>query len=127
MKSYKGRQAPLSVSIKNGVFTVAIGVETLAWAFEQSEDCQGFDDRKAKFLQQYRVTDPDGFAKDVKREFEKEEEDGNTELYKFFDQMCMNALEDGSGFIDYLANTPADTRPFDERAKEWGKNPKIDK
>jgi hypothetical protein len=120
-KTYKGRQAPLKISIKNGAFTVSIGVETLAWAWEHSEDCQDFDDDKNKYMQKYQVTDPDGFANDVKREFEREEEDGNTELYKFFDRMCMNAMEDGSAYIDELSGVPADERPFDERAKKWAK------
>lgn len=123
MKTYKGRKAPLSVSIKNGVFTVAIGVETLAWAFERCPDCQKYDDEEGVFMQDYLVLDPDDFAKDVKHEFEREEEDGTTPLHEFFDKMCMNAVEDGSVNIDEPSNMPADERPFDERAKEWIKSP----
>lgn len=125
-----GRAAPLKVKIKNGVFTVSIGVETLAWGFEHGPECQVFnkdyelideDTEHPEFIQKYSVTDPDEFAEDVLREFEREKEDGTTPLYEFFDKMCMNAVEDGSIAINEPNGLPADEKLFCERVKEWRK------
>jgi hypothetical protein len=117
------KSLPLSVRVTRGVFTVSIGVETLAWAFERCQDCQPLNDsageNEAEFEQKYLITDPDGFARDVKRSFLKEKEDGNTPLYEFFDRMCLDAVDDGSQFIIEPSGMAADDRDFDERASEW--------
>lgn len=115
------REDPLRVVVKGGALTISIGVETLAWAFEQSQDCQPHDDETGKFMQRLLVTNPVGFAADVKREIQREEEDGNTELYKFLDLVCMNAVDDGSVYIEEPEGMEADQRTFEQRAKVWRK------
>lgn len=122
------RDERLSVTVKNGAITISIGVDVLAWAFERSEDCQPFNDgdsESMEFIQRYLVTDTVGFAADVKREMERDDDVGNTELYKFLDRMCMAAVEDGSEHIDEPTNMPRDDRPYDERAKEWHRRPRA--
>lgn len=126
----KSRRAePLRVTVKDGALTISIGVETLAWAFERepqgsqplNEKYDGEDENLPEFVQKYLITNPGGFAMDVKRAMEDEEEDGNTELNKFLDRMCEAAMEDGSEFACEPEDMPADNRSFDDRAKDWRK------
>jgi hypothetical protein len=116
----------LRIAVKNGELTISVGVETLAWAFERLPENQPYneqrgetDDDSPEFLQSLLITNPGGFAVDVKRAMKNEEEDGATELFKFLDNMCQAAVDDGSQFVDEPKGMQADQREFKERAKEW--------
>jgi hypothetical protein len=115
----KNRRAePLKVLVKDGALTVSVGVEALAWGFERCQECQPYDEETGRFKQILLVTDPDGFAKEVRHEFENESEDGTTPLSDFLDRMCMSAVEAGSIYIEETG-TEIEDKSFDERAKDW--------
>jgi hypothetical protein len=72
-------------------------------------------------LQRFLITNPRGFADDVKREIEREDEIGESPVIKFLDDMCMAAVGEGSEYVEEPNNMAADESPFDERAKVWSK------
>lgn len=98
----KRRNKPLSVKItRDGVLTIEIGIETNAYAAlhsEYAESLLGLTDR-AKGRRpdtRFSISNPRGFAFDVKRELLREAEDGSSLLTKLFDEATRNAIEDGS-------------------------------
>jgi hypothetical protein len=46
------------------------------------------------------VTDADGFARDVVREMNREEEDGSTAVHLLFDRAMAEAIEQGSAHVE---------------------------
>ena len=81
--------APLRAEVKDGLLTITIGTETLAWStrHENGGRLEGLrvDRRKHK-----------GFAKDVAREMTREDEIGATPLSDFIDKMVQAAADNGS-------------------------------
>jgi len=88
-------EKPLSVDVENRVLTISIGIETLAFAFEQTEENNPFDGGTNDFKKLYRVTKKQEFADDVRRALCDEREDGSTILTNLLDKACWNAVEDG--------------------------------
>lgn len=86
----------LKTEIKNGVLTISIGLEILAFAIENGPD---WDD-------QYIIDKGDDgkyteFGKSMFYALEKEEEDGTTLVHRLFDGAAEYALEQGfEGFLD---------------------------
>jgi len=87
-----GRDHKLDVAIVDGELRICIGVDTLAWAAENS----------ALWSDPYtlRVTDPDTWAEDVQRELLREEEDGSTDFDELLDGAMRRAAENGSAAIE---------------------------
>lgn len=98
------RNKPLGVRItRDGVLTIEIGIETLAFAslrsnyayecadLERTGNCR--DPREV-----FKVTNARGFALEVKSELLEEAEDGSSLLTNVIDQACQNAVEQGSQF-----------------------------
>jgi hypothetical protein len=75
----------LKVEIKDGVLEISIGVETLAFAIQNSPTWRGG-----------KITDDKKFAEDVLIELLDEDEEGTTAVHKLFDDMAENAINDGS-------------------------------
>jgi hypothetical protein len=99
------KDTPLTIKIENGLFTIQIGIDTLAWAFDHLDSNNPykeigpedeFGDRDWDFVQEYKVVDSEEFAKDVARIMQREEEDGSTPLSNFLDKMCNAAVDYGS-------------------------------
>lgn len=100
----KRRHKPLSVKVtRDGVLTIEIGVETLAFASLRSDfayECadpkrtgNGIDPREV-----FKVTNARGFAVDVKSALLEEAEDGSSLLTNVIDRACQDAVEQGSQF-----------------------------
>ena len=87
---------PLSIELRGRELVIRVGVGTLAWAFEHDTENNQWDDEKNNFIQGWKVSDQKEFAKDVKHEALREEEDGTTPLILFFDQLCRAAADQGS-------------------------------
>ena len=69
---------------------ILIGVDALAWAAEHSDAyCDG-----DKLI--LKVLDGAGFAKDVFRELDREEEDGTTAVHRLLDKAISAAVDNGS-------------------------------
>lgn len=78
---------PLEINITDDVLTISIGVGTLAFAV-QSSDNQWPEDQYIK--------DPRLFAKEFSHQLNQEEEDGTTPVHLMFDNVALEALEQGA-------------------------------
>ena len=85
------RDERLKVEISNGKLLIDIGLDTLAWAAEHSPD---FEDEYYKSM--LKISNIDGFAKDVVRELESEQEDGTTSVHLLLDKAFKGAVDNGS-------------------------------
>jgi hypothetical protein len=87
---------PLRATVEGGRLVISIGVDTLAFAFENGEENNPFNEQANDFERQLRIADPLQFAEDVCRELNDEAEDGSTPFTRFFDSMMEAAVENGS-------------------------------
>jgi len=78
---------PLKCEVKDGCLVISIGVDTLAFADQERL--------------QVKVTNTEGFAKDVARELANEREDGSTILTDVLDTAMEHAADNGSEYIEY--------------------------
>lgn len=76
---------PLRVEVRSGLLAIHIGVDTLAFA---DKERLGYD-----------ITEPNGFAKEVQAELEREREDGSTILTDLLDDAMQKAKDNGSQFM----------------------------
>jgi len=89
---------PLSAKIEGDELVIRIGIGTLAWAaeFEGREPFWDFNEERNKFVQLWKITDDLGWAEDVCREINREEEDGSSPLTNLLDKASEEALDQGS-------------------------------
>jgi len=120
---YYGR--PLNVSIKKGVLTISVGVNTLAYAVafaDWANPCRDVGGRD-EYVRDFAIIDPEQFAKDVASAMLHEREDGSTPLSDFFDKAAQDAVEDGSLGTDdapsggIIHGTFADSEQWSEAVK----------
>jgi hypothetical protein len=76
------KDQPLQIKIKNGLLSISIGIEQLAWAAE----CRPIE---------FKILDMKEFGKDVLEELTREEEDGTTLVNEMLDQAIQNAIDNG--------------------------------
>lgn len=79
-----------AIVIRLPIDVVPVCVDT-AWA-------RGFGDPTGKH--EWAITNPEGFAADVVRELNREEEDGTTPVHKLFDEVLAEAIEQGSQHVE---------------------------
>lgn len=94
------RERPLEVLIEDEELVIRIGINTLAFAFEEGEDNNPFDENIDNFRKAHKVTDPDIFAKEVYLELIREREDGSTPVTDLLDKMFSEALDMGCQGIE---------------------------
>lgn len=78
-----GRDSQLNIEIKNGELQISIGIDLLCFAVQTE-------------IQDFKITDNDGFVQDILNELSNEEEDGTTAVHKMLDQAANSAIENGS-------------------------------
>jgi hypothetical protein len=89
-------EKPLTVNVTDeGELIICIGINTLAFAFNRQEENNPYDEKTGGFKRLYRVTDAAKFAKEVRTELCREEENGSTPLTDLLDKVCWNAIENG--------------------------------
>jgi hypothetical protein len=93
-------QQPLSVWVETDQLVIRIGKRVLAVAAERSDFYNPFDPVQNDYVQRYRVVDIHEFAKDVRIELQREEEDGSTMLTDLLDKVFLRVLERGSEAVD---------------------------
>jgi len=86
---------------------IKIGIDTLAHAFERSEDNNPFNEQLNEFRQAFKVTDPSKFANDVCTALCDEGEDGSTPLTRLLDTCCNDAVSQGSEGCEELESADA--------------------
>lgn len=91
------REQGLAVEIEDGRLVISIGIDALMTAVQASPtwDEQLEDERG------WSITDPDGFAEDIRHELEDEEEDGTTLVHVALDAAIERAIDAGSLNIDF--------------------------
>lgn len=96
-----GREGmPLRAIAKGGALRISIGASTLAFAFDNSEDNNPYNDETDTFDRTYIVKRPFVFARDVCYAMNDEAEDGSTPLTRFLDKMMQSAVEQGSDGVE---------------------------
>jgi hypothetical protein len=75
----------LKVEIKKDILSISIGIDTLAFAIQNSPEFQGG-----------KITDNKKFAEEVLNELLDEDEEGTTAVHKLLDDMAKNAINNGS-------------------------------
>lgn len=94
-------ESPLTVDVTDdGELIIRIGVNVLADSFIRNEENNPYDEETGGFKRLWRVTDPAEFAKEVRNELYREEEDGSTPLTDLLDKVCWNAIEAGCFGVD---------------------------
>lgn len=88
---------PLTVGVEKDELVIRIGVNTLAFSFEVSEDNQPFDKKANDFRRAFKVTDKHRFAEGVSVGLTNEEEDGSTPFTKILDEAFIYAVESDYG------------------------------
>lgn len=86
---------PLSVEVMDGCLIISIGIGTLAFSAQSQEPFNAYDERMGNWRDYWIIKDPLEFARDVRNEAGREEEDGSTPLTDFLDKVCAEALEQG--------------------------------
>ena len=105
--------APLECKLENDELVVRIGIRTLEFAAQRREPFTEYDNKLGDWRVYWRVIDPLEFAKDVKHELLREEEDGSSPLTNLLDLACTNALDQGS-----LGVEKAEAPPYPEEDNE---------
>ena len=77
------KDKPLIVEIKDGELQISIGIDTLCFAVSEK-------------IADFKITDNEGFAKDILNELENEDEEGTTEIHRLLDKSADDAVENGS-------------------------------
>jgi len=92
--------SPLTVEVKDGKLMISIGIERLAFCFENSNDNMPYDpdvEDEDFYPKRYEVVDQLEFANDVRGMLMAElGEDGSTLLSNLLDKACLDAVYDGS-------------------------------
>lgn len=102
----KFNDTPLTVAADGNLLIMVIGVELAAYAYEEGEDNNPFNDKVRDFRRTFKVTSPAQFARDTAKALRllllDEEEDGSSELTRLLDKACIRAIEDGSEAVEEI-------------------------
>lgn len=79
--------------IEDGAIVIRVQISALQSIMDGGFACEAYDKR-------YRVTDPEGFAKEIARELNNEDEEGSTPVHKLFDDAINEALNQGAQHAD---------------------------
>lgn len=105
-RSTANADAPLAINVEDGKLVISIGISTLTFAFETSEQNNPFNDTLNDFETTYRVTNELQFANEVRRALCDEQEDGSTILTDLLDKAYWNAIDDGCEGVEEIHETP---------------------
>lgn len=73
----------IKITVKNGVLNISVGVDLLIFAIQGR-------------IEDFKITNKEGFIKELIEELQSEEEDGTTLLHRAFDKAADNVIENGS-------------------------------
>jgi hypothetical protein len=87
----------LTVKVEGDELVIRIGVDTLAFAFETSEENEYYDAQTKTVRKSWKIVDKHRFAKCVINAICEEKRDGSTPLTLFLDVACVRATEADMG------------------------------
>lgn len=90
------RDQYLSCQLEGEGLVIRIGIETLAFAAEDREPFNIFDEDINEFVQKIKVINDLGWAKDICQALTDEEEDGSSPLTNLLDAAFQTAVDQGS-------------------------------
>ena len=99
MKTKSNKKAPLRCKLIGDKVVIDVGIDTIAFVFENGDNNNPFNEKADDYVRQYTVVDKKQFAKDVIDAMLLEEEDGSSMLTKLFDDATEAAVESGSNGI----------------------------
>jgi hypothetical protein len=105
----------LKCSVEDDELVIRIGIDTLAFAFHESDENNQWDHDLLETRRVYTVIDDLQFAHDVALAANYEAENGSTPLTTFLDDMMQAALNDGSTGVEEASEVEAMAR--EEAAK----------
>lgn len=79
--------------IEAGAITIRVPLANLQAIMDGGFACAAYDRR-------YKVTDVEGFAKEVADELNKEDEEGTTPIHRLFDASINAALDSGAQHVE---------------------------
>lgn len=79
--------------IEDGAIVIRVPIANLQAIMDGGFACAAYDKR-------YRVTDPEGFAKEIADALNDEDEEGSTPVHKLFDAAINEALNQGAQHAD---------------------------
>lgn len=79
--------------IEDGAIVIRVQISALQMIMDGGFACNAYDKR-------YRVTDPEGFAKEIAGALNDEDEEGSTPVHKLFDAAINEALNQGAQHAD---------------------------
>lgn len=92
---------PLSCKLEGEELVIRIGIDTLSYAFNESDYNNPWNEESSDFERMSQVENSLQFAKDVVHELNDEGEDGSTLLTSLIDKACEEACEQGSLGLEY--------------------------
>lgn len=90
------KNQPLVCVIEDEQLVIRIGVSVLAFACQQREPFHAYDEKIGDWRNFWDITNPNEFAKEIKAELLREEEDGSSPLTNLLDKAAEEALDQGS-------------------------------
>lgn len=93
------RDAPLTVSIRDGQLRITVGIDTIKYAVEIDPSLSRYDDETGDFIEP-TLTDIDTFVVGMQRALEREDEQGSTLVHQILDQAALWAIEQGAEGIE---------------------------
>jgi len=79
--------------IEDGHIVIRVPIANLQTIMDGGYACNAYPER-------YKVTDPEGFAQEIERELNDEDEEGTTPIHKLFDKAINDALNHGAQHAD---------------------------
>lgn len=97
MKKTKIKDQPLKMRVENGLVSITIGVDRLAWCTKKCLQSQELWPKEAG-----RIIDNAGWCMDILNELCDEEEDGTTPFLELIDECALKSLENGTENVNYI-------------------------
>ena len=101
---------PLTIDVLGKELVILVGIDTLAFAFEESNGNQLFDERVNDYRREWKVVDKHKFAKGVANALCEEAEDGSTVVTRMLENACIVAVENDVGVEEDGSLMTAETR-----------------
>ena len=121
------KDAPLKYEVtEDGLLTITIGIRTLSWAAEHTDDWNPFDDGMNDFRQAWRVVDDRQFANDIIVELSAEDEVRGTPFTYLLDKAANLAIGNGDCSVEECPpGTPSAWVQDDRRERRAGLKGRI--
>lgn len=113
------KQQPLKFEIKDGLVIISIGVGTMAFCSKVGLQSIGQWGKNIG-----AITHNEGFCREILRELQQEDETGATMFTDMMDKATLDAIDQGSQYVNHLHKGKIDIAGLTELAK-WDEGASI--